>query len=150
MRPDPLGVAVDVAGSVYFTSTLNFVFKLHSSGVLTQIAGNSTGADQAAATNGDGTVNTALNPVGAGDYLTLCATGLGDVTRIASAPQLPLSVTIGGIPATVRNAGQPDNQVTIKIPRGVPPGGYVPVALKAGDASTTDGAVWIAVSGNTE
>jgi uncharacterized protein (TIGR03437 family) len=37
----PLGVAVDPAGSVYFTSTLDDVFKLDPSGVLTHIAGNS-------------------------------------------------------------------------------------------------------------
>ena len=36
----PLGVAVDTEGSVYFTSTLNFVFKRDSSGTLTRIAGN--------------------------------------------------------------------------------------------------------------
>jgi hypothetical protein len=28
------------------------------------------------------------------------------------------------------------------------PGGYVPVVLQVGDASTTSGAVWISVAGN--
>jgi len=39
-------------------------------------------------------------------------------------------------------------QVNVQIPTGVEPGGYVPVVLQVGDASTTPGAVWIAVSGN--
>jgi uncharacterized protein (TIGR03437 family) len=39
-------------------------------------------------------------------------------------------------------------QVNLQIPSGVPPGGYVPVVLQVGNASTAPGAVWIAVSGN--
>jgi len=39
-------------------------------------------------------------------------------------------------------------QINVQIPNGVQPGGYVPVVLQVGDASTTPGAVWIAVSGN--
>jgi uncharacterized protein (TIGR03437 family) len=39
-------------------------------------------------------------------------------------------------------------QLNVQIPNGVQAGGYVPVVLQVGDASTTPGAVWIAVSGN--
>jgi hypothetical protein len=39
-------------------------------------------------------------------------------------------------------------QVVVQIPRGVQPGGYVPVLLRVGNASTVNGAAWIAVSGN--
>ena len=39
-------------------------------------------------------------------------------------------------------------QVNVKTPDGVQPGGYVDVVLQVGDAFTTAGAVWIAVSGN--
>jgi uncharacterized protein (TIGR03437 family) len=39
-------------------------------------------------------------------------------------------------------------QVTLQVPAGVQPGGYVPVVLQVGNVTTTDGAVWIAVSGN--
>ena len=69
-------------------------------------------------------------------------------------PVLPVSVTVGGIPATVQYAGGAPGQVAglmqvnVQIPSGVQPGGYVPVVLQVGDASTTPGAVWIAVSGN--
>ncbi len=39
-------------------------------------------------------------------------------------------------------------QVNVQIPNGVQPGGYVPIVLQVGSASTTEGEVWIAVSGN--
>jgi uncharacterized protein (TIGR03437 family) len=64
-----------------------------------------------------------------------------------------LSVTIGGIPATVQYAGSAPGQVAglmqmnVQIPKGVQPGGYVPVVLQVGDR-TSSPAVWIAVSGN--
>jgi uncharacterized protein (TIGR03437 family) len=106
---------------------------------------NQTGGGQAAAVNADGSINTAANPVRVGDYISLYATGGGN-------SNLPVSVTIGGFPAAVQYAGsalgQPAGlmQVNVQIPSGVQPGGYVPVVLKVGDTSTTDGAVWIAVS----
>jgi uncharacterized protein (TIGR03437 family) len=122
---------------------------------------NQTGAGQAAAINADGTVNTAANPAKAGSFLSLYATGEGqtapggvDGKLGGSAPVLPVNVTIGGIPATVQYAGGAPGQVAglmqvnVQIPAGVQPGGYVPVVLRVGDASSTDGAVWIAVVGN--
>ena len=38
-------------------------------------------------------------------------------------------------------------QVNVQIPSGIPPGGYIPIVLQVGDASTTPAAVWIAISG---
>jgi trimeric autotransporter adhesin len=124
---------------------------------------NQTGAGQAAAINAvDGTVNTAAHPVAAGGYISLFATGegqtsppgvdgrLGDLTP--TRPALPVSVTVGGIAATYQYAGSAQGQVAglmqvnVKVPDGVQPGGYVPVVLQVGDASTTLDAVWIAVS----
>ncbi len=126
---------------------------------------NQTGAGQAAAINAvDGTVNTAANPVTVGGYISLYVTGEGqtspggvDGTLGGSTPPhpvLPVSVTIGGIPATVQYRGGAPGlvaglmQVNVQIPNGVQPGGYVPVIVQVGDASTVSGAVWIAVSGN--
>jgi trimeric autotransporter adhesin len=127
---------------------------------------NQTGAGQVAAINVvDGTVNTAANPVKIGGYISLYATGEGQTTpagvdgKIASgsvlpAPNLKVSATVGGIPAVVQYAGAAPGevagvmQVNVQIPQGVQPGGYVPVVLQVGDASTTVGAVWIAVAGN--
>ncbi len=122
---------------------------------------NETGAGQAAAINADGTVNTAANPVKIGSYISFYATGEGqtspgglDGKLGGSAPILPVKVTIGGIPAPYQYAGAEPGQIAglmqinVQIPPGVEPGGYVPVVLQVGDASTTPGAVWIAVSGN--
>ena len=61
-------------------------------------------------------------------------------------PILPLSVTVGGIQATVQYAGGAPaqavglTQVNVQIPNGVQPGGYVPVVLQVGDVTTTPGA----------
>jgi uncharacterized protein (TIGR03437 family) len=125
---------------------------------------NQTGAGQAAAINAvDGTINTAVNPVKIRGYISLFATGEGQTTpagvdgKIASGlllpqPSLKVSVTVGGIPALVQYAGAAPNevagvmQVNVQIPAGVQPGGYVPVVLQVGNASTTPGAVWIAVA----
>jgi uncharacterized protein (TIGR03437 family) len=121
---------------------------------------NQTGAGQAAALNADGTANTASNPVKIGGSISLYATGEGQTAPAGvdgelggSVPILPVKVTIGGIPAMVQFAGGAPRQVSglmqvnVQIPNGVQPGGYVPVALQVGDASTAPGAVWIAVSG---
>jgi uncharacterized protein (TIGR03437 family) len=125
---------------------------------------NQTGAGQALAVNVvDGTVNTAVNPVKIGGYISLYATGEGQTApagvdgklgSTATRPVLPVSVTVGGIPATVQYAGGAPGQVaglmqlSVQIPKGVQPGGYVPVVLQVGDGFTTPDAVWIAVSAN--
>jgi uncharacterized protein (TIGR03437 family) len=125
---------------------------------------NQTGAGQAAAINAvDGTANSAANPVKIGAFISLYATGEGQTApggvdgKLGSAPTRPVlavSVTVGGIPAFVPYAGGAPGQVAglmqvnVQIPNGVQPGGYVPVVLQVGDASTTLGAVWVAVSGN--
>jgi uncharacterized protein (TIGR03437 family) len=128
-------------------------------------ASNQTGAGQAAAFNAvDGTANTAANPVKIGDSISLYATGEGQTApagvdgklggSVPAHPLLQVSVTVGGIPAPFQYAGGVEGQVAglmqvkVQIPSGVQPGGYVPVVLRVGDASTTPGAVWIAVSGN--
>ena len=126
---------------------------------------NQAGWGQAAAINAaDGTVNTSANPVRIGGYISIYATGEGQTSpggvdgKLSSPtlalPVLPVTAMIGGIPADVQYAGSVPGQiaglmqVNVKIPDGVQPGGYVPVVLQVGNASTTPGAVWIAVSGN--
>ena len=125
---------------------------------------NETGAGQAAAVNADGTLNSATNPVKIGGSVTLFATGAGQTSPAGvdgklggstdAQPLLPVSATIGGIPATVQSAGGSVGQVagvmqvTLQVSAGVQAGGYVPVVLQVGNATSTDGAVWIGVSGN--
>jgi uncharacterized protein (TIGR03437 family) len=119
---------------------------------------NQTGAGQAAAINAiDGSVNSAINPVKIGGYISLYATGEGQTAASEGAlprPILPVSVTVDGIPAVVQYAGGVQGQVAglmqvnVQIPSGVRPGGYVPVVLQVGNVSTKPDAVWIAVSAN--
>jgi uncharacterized protein (TIGR03437 family) len=125
---------------------------------------NQTGAGQAAAINAvDGTVNTAANPVRIDGFISLYATGEGQTApggadgRISGStpagPILPVGVTVGGLPVTIRYAGSAPGQVAGlmqvngQIPAGVKLGGFVPVVLQVGDR-TSSPAVWIAVSGN--
>jgi len=124
-----------------------------------------TGGGQMAAINmADGTVNSAANPAKVGASISFYATGGGQTSpagvdgQLGSSadpkPILPVTVTIGGLPATVQSAtgvaGQIAGlmQVTVQIPSGVRPGGYIPVVLQVGEASTLPDATWIAVSQN--
>jgi uncharacterized protein (TIGR03437 family) len=123
---------------------------------------NQAGWGQAAAINAvDGTVNTPVNAVKIGGYISLYVTGEGQTLpagvdgKLAAStpphPVLPVSVTVGGIQAQVQYAGDMPgqvaglSQVNVQIPSGVQPGGYVPVILQVGDR-TSGTAVWIAVS----
>jgi trimeric autotransporter adhesin len=67
-------------------------------------------------------VNTAANPVKIGGYISLYATGEGQTTptgvdgKVASGPvlpmpNLPVSATVGGIPAVVQYAGGAPGEV---------------------------------------
>src|SRR5579871_1264998 len=126
---------------------------------------NGSGAGQIAAVNADGTLNSAANPVSVGRYVSLYATGEGQTNPAGvdgqitsqqpySKPVLPVRITVGGVPATFAYAGAAPTevaglmQIVVQIPTGVQPGGYVPVVLQIGSASTVSGAAWIAVSGN--
>jgi uncharacterized protein (TIGR03437 family) len=126
---------------------------------------NGSGAGQAAAVNRDGSLNDASHPVKIGDYVSLYATGEGltnplnqdgKVTPLLppySQPCLQVSVLVDSQPAALYYAGAAPGevaglmQIVIQIPRGVHQGGYVPVVLKVGEASTVAGAAWISVSG---
>jgi uncharacterized protein (TIGR03437 family) len=91
------------------------------------------------------------SPAGAGDYLVMYALGLGAVTPslaigdgTPSAPYEyavgPVTVTIGGVPATVLFAGLTPGyvglyQVNVAMPSGVAPGGQVPVTVSVAGKS---------------
>jgi uncharacterized protein (TIGR03437 family) len=119
-----------------------------------------SGIGQAAALNQDGLVNSASNPAAAGSVIVLYLTGEGQTMpqgvdgRIAAAapfpaPLLPVTVQIGGQPATYFYAGAaPDEvagimQINANIPAGVT-GNAVPVSVHIGTVSTRNG-VTIAV-----
>jgi uncharacterized protein (TIGR03437 family) len=119
-----------------------------------------SGIGQAAALNQDASVNSASNPAAAGSVIVLYLTGEGQTApqgvngKIASAaplpsPVLPVTITIGGQPATYFYAGAaPDEvagvmQINANIPTGVT-GNAVPVSVQIGTVSTQKG-VTIAV-----
>jgi uncharacterized protein (TIGR03437 family) len=114
---------------------------------------NGSGRGQAAAANQNGTANGDSAPAAAGSVLTLYATGEGQTTpagidgsktgTVLPAPIAPVSVTIGGVPATVQFAGGAPGQiagvmqVNVTVPAGV--SGTVPVVVTVGGASSQSG-----------
>jgi uncharacterized protein (TIGR03437 family) len=112
----------------------------------------SGGAGQAAATNQDGSVNSAASAAPRGAIVTLYATGEGQrspagVTGLLAAagqvPLLPVSVTIGGEPAEILYAGAAPGyaglmQVNARVPASLAPGDQ-PVALRVGSAESQPG-----------
>ena len=97
-----------------------------------------SGKGQAAATNSDGSVNSAVHP--AVGSINLYATGFG--------PTSPLQVTIGGRNATPVSVEVTSgiSIVTVPLPAGVQ-GGAVPVVLEADGVSSQAG-VTVAISSN--
>ena len=104
---------------------------------------DASGMGQAAALNQDNTVNGSSNPARAGSVVALYGTGGGNLTTDAlPLLTLPVTATVGGIPATVYYAGiapglvQGAMQVNVQIPSGVAPGLAVPVAITVGNATS--------------
>ncbi|MCW5981576.1 MAG: hypothetical protein KIT09_26055 [Bryobacteraceae bacterium] len=106
--------------------------------------------DQGAIVNVQGDLVDAAHPVHAGEAVLIFCTGLGPVDPPAAAGSaapsaepfprttVPVSVTIGGRPATLLYAGLAPGfaglyQVNALVPEGVTPGNRVPVIVKAGD-----------------
>jgi uncharacterized protein (TIGR03437 family) len=122
---------------------------------------DSSGKGQAAVINQDLSVNDSAHPAQIGSVISLYATGEGQTSpagvdgRIAATalpqPLLPVSVTIGAIPATIQYAGGAPGevagvmQVNVQIPEDVEPGSAVPVTLTVGKASSQPG-ITIAIS----
>jgi uncharacterized protein (TIGR03437 family) len=107
----------------------------------------SSGVGQAVAVNQDGSLNSTQNPAQLSSIVVLYATGQGQtqpagVTGQAAqapygTPQLPVSLTIGGVPADVIWAGSAPGfvgllQINARIPGGFIPTGDLPVILTIG------------------
>jgi uncharacterized protein (TIGR03118 family) len=115
-------------------------------------AANSSGSGQLAAMNQDGSTNSATNAATAGSTVAMYATGEGITAppgidgaiqaQGARAPDLPVTVTIGGQQAQLVSAGTPVGELSgLMVVRAVVPDGLtagpVPVILKVGSVSTT-------------
>ena len=104
---------------------------------------DASGTGQAAALNQDNTVNGTSNPAPAGSVVALYGTGGGALTT-DTLPRLilPVTATVGGVPAMVYYAGiapglvQGAMQVNVQIPGGAMPGLAVPVAITVGNATS--------------
>jgi len=112
---------------------------------------NERGTGQAAVLNQDNSYNSDSNPASAGSVIQLFGTGEGQITppladgtqatSTIPAPVLPVSVTIGGQPATVQYKGTAPGgvvgflQINAVVPAGLPPGD-VPVVITIGNAGS--------------
>ncbi len=111
-----------------------------------------TGAGQAAALNQNSSLNGSSNAAAKGSIIVLYATGEGQTnpagvtgTVGGVVPKFPVgavSVTVGGLPATVVYAGSVNGlvsgviQVNAVIPAGAPSGASVPVVITVGGVSS--------------
>ncbi len=116
---------------------------------------NSSGTGQVAALNQDSTVNLVTQPAAQGSVVVLFGTGEGQTSpagvdgKLANgtlpSPLGAVSVTIGGLPATVAYAGAAPGdvagvfQVNAKIPAGVF-GSAVPIQVQVGKGKSQAGA----------
>jgi uncharacterized protein (TIGR03437 family) len=120
----------------------------------------SGGIGRAAALNQDSSPNSSSNPAPRGSIVTFFATGEGQTVPLGvdgkpsaspyPMPALPVSVTIGGVPADVLFAGSAPGfagllQVNARVPTSVAPGNGVPVAIAIGDKTSQPG-ITIAVN----
>jgi uncharacterized protein (TIGR03437 family) len=117
---------------------------------------NQQGSGQASILNQDGTLNGLSTPAPRGSIVTLYLTGEGQTNppgfdgKVAGAilpkPVLPVSVTIGGVNATVQYSGAAPAlvagvmQINVTIPASISPSLSTPVVVKIGGASTASNA----------
>ena len=115
----------------------------------------------ALAENPDFSINSAQNPAAKGSFVALYLNGTGLTTSVAvdgqAAPfdpllltALPVTVTIGGVPAEVLFAGAAPTlvgvtQVNVRIPTTVPGTGPVPLTVQVGRYTPNQLAITIAV-----
>ena len=115
-------------------------------------AANASGRGQAAALNENGSLNSAANPATPGSIMVLFATGEGQTDPIGidgkltavplPQPQLPVSVSFGGIDGQVLYAGGAPGltagllQINVRVPVNVQPGTEVPLIVNVGSASS--------------
>ena len=129
-----------------------------SPGILAQ---NQAGSGPALAQNFNSETDQPRNiftrPARPGQVVTLWATGLGPISESDARPPVPrdldvnLQVLVGGRPATVRYKGRSRccagaDQINFEVPRDVD-GCYVPVVLRAGDATSNFTTISVAAPG---
>lgn len=137
------GLAADLSGNLYLVDTNNYrIRKVTPDGVITSVVGigqwgSPHAGDAAASAPVLGPMGLAMDRSG-----NLYITDVVGDDELSAEPLLDVAVTIGGVPAAVQYAGGVPGQIAglmqinVHIPRGVAAGGYVPVIVRIGDAST--------------
>jgi uncharacterized protein (TIGR03437 family) len=113
---------------------------------------NAQGTGQASALNQDGTINSATAPAARGSIVTLYLTGEGQTNppgydgkvtaSILPKPLLPVSVSIGGVNASVQYAGEAPGlvsgvmQINVTVPSSIAASVSTPVVVTVGTASS--------------
>jgi uncharacterized protein (TIGR03437 family) len=116
---------------------------------------DSTGSGPGAILNQDFTLNTAQSPVPRGGIIQIFATGEGQTRpsgvdgKLAAvpltAPLLPVTVTVGGRPATILYAGGAPGlvagvvQINVRVPDDIMPESTVPVVIRVGEIASPAG-----------
>jgi uncharacterized protein (TIGR03437 family) len=111
-----------------------------------------SGRGQGAILNQDGSVNSEANPARKGSVVSIYATGEGQtdpwgVDGLVAGhrppkPLLPVSITIGGVPAEILYVGGAPTlvagvlQINVRVPSNAPSGPSIPVVLTIGEASS--------------
>jgi uncharacterized protein (TIGR03437 family) len=143
-------LAVEYIGAM--SNTVSMAVSPASPGIFTL---NMSGTGPGAILNQDFSLNLPQAPAARGSIVQIFATGEGQTRpggvdgKLAAAPLpapvLPVSVTIGGLPATVTYAGGAPGlvagviQINARIPDGVAPGPAVPIVIRAGDFASPEG-----------
>ena len=112
-----------------------------------------TGRGPAAASNEDGSLNSAANPASRGSVIVLYATGEGQTDPagvdgklannvILAKPLLPVEVRVNGLLAEVLYAGAAPGlvagtmQLNVRVPEGLPAASALPVVVNVGGISS--------------
>jgi uncharacterized protein (TIGR03437 family) len=146
-------VVVEYSGVQSNALTYNVVAA--APGIYTQ---NSQGTGPGSVLNQNGSVNTPSVAAARGSVISVYMTGEGQtspagvdgvvIPPVASAlktPLLPVTASIGGVPAAVQYAGSAPGivsgvmQVNVLIPANAPTGGAVPILITVGTANTQTG-----------
>lgn len=137
--PDNVSGVSDVV--VGYQGTGTYPYPLGLAAASPEIFHEPNGNAEAVAVNQDGSLNWPTNPATRGSIIELWATGQGmtDSETPYARPQLPVSLTIGGVNATIAFAGMISPgvlQLNVTIPPDAPTGTAIPLVLTVGSFSS--------------
>ncbi len=168
---EPSGIAVDRTGNLYIADE-GRVRMVSPLGTIQTVAGGGSAFPSIGVAATSVEMNTTSVAVDNNGNLCIADAIVGLIVRVSPAGIITLVAGLGivngvtntgalfgelaglAVDSTVQYAGTAPSevagllQVNVLIPAGIQEGGYVPVTLQVGDASTTPDAVWIALASN--